>query len=222
MRRRAARRLAASTVMAIVVLALVDVALGFVAWRFVQRRGTARASLEASREWPGSPPPAEPDRVALTALVRQQALSDRALNLSVSVQHGTMALQRKGAQLRRMKVVAGPAARVGAGPHELRIERPRGRRRLVRIVDEDFVWSAPAWVYRHRGLAAPGPSARDVPGGLGPLALVLDDGTLIYSLPRQGPLSSPGYVMPGALLADASDLQAIRATLTPGLPVYFH
>ena len=50
----------------------------------------------------------------------------------------------------------------------------------------------------------------------------LDDGTLIYSQPAAGPLSDGAYVMPGTLRAELPDLQAIRESLTPGLPVYFH
>ena len=94
--------------------------------------------------------------------------------------------------------------------------------KLVRVVDEAFVWSVPRWVFTHRGLPVPEAAARAVRGGLGPLALILDDGTLIYSQPAAGPLSDGAYVMPGTLRAELPDLQAIRESLTPGLPVYFH
>jgi hypothetical protein len=66
------------------------------------------------------------------------------------------------------------------------------------------------------------PADRRVPGALGPLALVLDDGTVVYSPPDQGPLADATYVMPGAVRAQRADLEAIRENLTPGLPVYFH
>jgi hypothetical protein len=59
-------------------------------------------------------------------------------------------------------------------------------------------------------------------GALGEIAVLLDDGTVIYSRPRSGPLADEDYVLPGGLRADAGDLQAIRPNLAPGLPVYFH
>ena len=83
-------------------------------------------------------------------------------------------------------------------------------------------YDIPCWVFTHRGLPVPTSAARAVRGGLGPLALILDDGTLIYSLPAAGPLSDRAYVMPGTLRAELPDLLAIRESLTPGLPVYFH
>lgn len=217
-------RLATRTVVALVVLALVDVALAVVAWRFAQRKGAAHAAIGGfERREPETFLPAEQGGLALmTALVQQQALRDRGVNLSVSMQHGIMDLQREGVRLRRMNVMPGPEATVDAGPRGVRITRPRGRRQLVRVVSEEFVWSVPYWVFAHRGLEAPEGAARDVRGGLGRLALILDDGTPIYSLPAQGPLSARGYVMPGALRAELSDLEAIRASLHPGLPVYFH
>lgn len=217
-------RIVTRTVVVLACLVLVDAALAVVAWRFVQRRTAAQAAVGSRRgPWSRSLLPAEQDGLALmTALVEQQARRDRELNLSVSVRGGVMDLQRHGAQLRRMKVVPGPEATVDAGPHEIQIASPRGRRRLVRVVDQEFVWSVPRWVFAHRGLKAPTDSEREVRGGLGPLALILDDGTLIYSLPAHGPLSAHGYVLPGALRAELADLEAIRRSLSPGLPVYLH
>jgi hypothetical protein len=158
----------------------------------------------------------------MMALVQQQAVQDRGLNLSVWVDEGRMDLQREGAQLRRMKVAVGPEASVGPEADGVRLVPPRGKRQLVRVVGEDFVWSVPRWVFAHRGLSPPASSERAVRGGLGRLALVLDDGTLIYSLPQAGPLRDPAYVMPGTLRAELPDLEAIRESLAPGLPVYFH
>jgi hypothetical protein len=215
------RKARAVTIVALVAFVLVDAALAVVAWRFLQRRAAAGgAAANRPAQWSQSLLASEPDGAALlTALVQQQARRDRKLNLSVSVQGGIMHLQREGAPLRRMRVVPGPEATVEAG---VRIARPRGRRRLLRVVDEEFVWSVPRWVFAHRGLEPPPAAAREVRGGLGSLALILEDGTLIYSRPAHGPLSTDSYVMPGALRAELSDLEAIRASLSPGMPVYFH
>lgn len=217
-------RIVTGAVVALVVFFLVDVALGVVAWRFAREKAAAhRAMTGLERQRTEGLLTAEQDSLALMmALVRQQAMQDRGLNLSVSMQEGSMDLQREGAQLRRMKVVTGPEAIVGAVPEGVRLAPPRGKRQLVRVVDAEFVWSVPRWVYAHRGLPAPDEPERVVRGGLGRLALILDDGTVIYSLPAQGPLSVRTYVMPGAVRAEASDLEAIRASLHPGLPVYFH
>jgi hypothetical protein len=61
-----------------------------------------------------------------------------------------------------------------------------------------------------------------VKGALGPIAVLLDDGTVVYSRPTEGPLADDAYVLPGGVRADAADLEAIRENLGPGLPVYFH
>jgi hypothetical protein len=51
--------------------------------------------------------------------------------------------------------------------------------------------------------------------------VLLDDGTALYSRPREGPLADEGYVLPGAVRVAASDLSAIRENLIPGTPVFF-
>jgi len=217
-------RIVTGTALGLLLFLLVDAALAVAAWRFSQQKATAlKAMTSLEREQAEGLLAAEESRVALMmALVEQQAIQDRGLNLSVSVDEATMDLQREGAQLRHMKVVPGPEATVGAPADGVRLVAPRGKRQLVRVVDEAFVWSVPRWVFAHRGLPLPGEPERAVRGGLGRLALVLDDGTLIYSLPQSGLLSDRGYVMPGTLRAELADLEAIRESLLPGLPVYFH
>jgi hypothetical protein len=217
-------RIVTGAAIGIVLFLMVDVALGVTAWRFSRQTAAAqRAMTGLERERADGLTEVRQDRAALMeALVAQQAIQDQGLNLSVSVDDGTMDLQREGAQLRRMKVALGPEAMLGAEAEGVRLVPPRGKRQLVRVVDEGFVWSVPRWVFTHRGLPVPGSAERAVRGGLGPLALILDDGTLIYSLPASGPLSDQKYVMPGTLRAELPDLQAIRESLTPGLPVYFH
>jgi hypothetical protein len=217
-------RIVTGAAIGILVFLMVDVALAVTAWRFSRQAAAAqRAMTGLERQRADALTEVKQDRAALmAALVAQQAIREQGLNLSVSVEDGTMDLQREGAQLRRMKVRLGPEAMVGAAEDGVRLVPPRGKRQLVRVVDESFVWSVPRWVFLHRGLEVPDDTRRALRGGLGPLALVLDDGTLIYSLPAGGPLKDGAYVMPGTVRAELSDLQAIRENLAPGLPVYFH
>ena len=59
-------------------------------------------------------------------------------------------------------------------------------------------------------------------GALGPVALLLAGGAVIYSDPAAGPLQDPGYVLPGSVRARSEDLQAIAESLQPGVSVYFY
>jgi hypothetical protein len=153
------------------------------------------------------------------ALVAQQAVKDKGLNLSIGLEEGTMDLQREGAQLREIRVKIGPEVTVGQAPGARKITPPLGRRQVVAVVDESYAWDVPSWVWTQRGQAATG---RRVPGALGEIAVILDDGNVIYSRPKAGPLADDSYVLPGSVRADASDLQAIRPNLSAGIPVYFH
>ena len=78
----------------------------------------------------------------------------------------------------------------------------------------------PAWVYNDRGL--PTPTDRALKAALGPAAVVLVGGTVIYSLPSVGPLNDSTYVLPGSIRTRAADLQAIAANLKAGMTVYFY
>ena len=154
------------------------------------------------------------------ALVAQQAVKDKGLNLSIGLDDGTMDLQREGAQLREIRVKIGPEVTVGQAPGARKITPPLGRRQVVAVVDESYAWDVPSWVWEQRG--QPAATGRRVPGALGEIAVILDDGNVIYSRPKAGPLADDAYVLPGSVRADASDLQAIRPNLAAGIPVYFH
>jgi hypothetical protein len=155
------------------------------------------------------------------ALVRQQAVRDKGLNLSVALADSTLDLQREGAELRELKVKIGPEVTIGGeGPGARRITPPLGTRRVAAVVDGSYAWDVPEWVWTHRGQTPP-PSRR-IAGALGPVAVLLDDGTVIYSRPKTGPLADDAYVLPGSVRAEAEDLGALRPNLEPGLPVYFH
>jgi hypothetical protein len=156
----------------------------------------------------------------IVALGRRQAAGDATLHLSVAVDSGRMRLEREGATLRVMPAEVGPERTVGLAPDTIRAAVPRGKRTVVRIVDANAGWEVPRWVYADRGLAVP--ADRVVDGALGPVAVLLNGGAMLYSMPSAGPLNDSSYVMPGAIRARADDLQAILPNLQPGMSVYFY
>ena len=153
-------------------------------------------------------------------LVRRRAAADRALHLSVSVDSGTMLLERDGALLREMRVQVGEERAMAQGGDTVRVLKPRGPLSVERVLGPRDAWEVPAWVFSDRG--APGPEDRMLPGALGRNALVLSGGTVIYALPDSGVLADSGYVLPGAVRVSRSDLRAIAPIITPGLTVYFY
>lgn len=153
-------------------------------------------------------------------LMRRQARLEPALHLTVSVDSARMYLERDGAILREMPVEFGPERRVGVVPDTVRLATPRGMRTVARIVGERDPWEVPSWVYLERGI--PVDSNRSVAGGLGPVAVLLEGGTILYSLPSAGPLNDSSYVLPGAVRARAEDLRAILPNLTAGMRVYLY
>jgi hypothetical protein len=198
---------------------------GFLAFKAVQYRRQIRedrASMtKTERERADALVASQAGRAELQqALVAQQAIKEKGLNLSVALEEGTMDLQREGAQLREARVQIGPEITVGQPPGARKITPPLGRRQVVAVVDGSYAWDVPAWVWTQRG--QPAPANRRIAGALGDLAVLLDDGTVIYSRPRTGPLAGESYVLPGGVRADADDLQALRPNLSPGIPVYFH
>jgi len=101
----------------------------------------------------------------------------------------------------------------------VKLAAPRGRFTVARVVDGSYRWRAPEWLMADRGQPA---AAREFKGGLGPIALLLNGGAVVYSDPATGPLEDPAYVMPGAVRATTADLQAISEVLEVGMPVYFY
>jgi len=158
-------------------------------------------------------------RIAML-LLRRQAQGEQDLHLAVAIDSGRMYLERDGVLLRAMRVEVAPERRVGAPPDTVRIAPPRGLRTVERVLSDSDRWEVPAWLYVDRGLS--GDSARSLPGALGPVAVILDGGIVIYAMPGSGPLNDSGYVLPGALRASASDLRAILPNITAGMRVYFY
>jgi len=160
------------------------------------------------------------NRLQLTmALIRRQAAGEKALHLSVSTDSGKMYLERDGAILREMPLRIGAEKAVGDGPDTVHLAVPRGTRTVERILDASASWEVPRWVYNDRRIPVAG--ERTLKGALGPVALLLNGGTVVYSMPSVGPLNDSSYVMPGSVRVGADDLAAIVPNLKPGMSVYF-
>jgi hypothetical protein len=189
--------------------------------RYVRETAALRASMtDVERRRTDALLAQEENRLKIMVeLFRRQAKVDPSLHLSVSLDSGVMYLERDGALLREMPITVGPEKRVGMPPDTLHIAAPRGKRTVERLLDENDAWQVPGWVYQDRGIAS---SQSGLAGALGPAAIALDGGTVIYSLPSVGPLNDSAYVMPGAIRVRASDLKAIAPNLHPGVAVYFY
>lgn len=155
-------------------------------------------------------------------LVRRQARVEPTLHLSVALDSGAMYLEREGALLRSMPVQIGPERRIGIAPDTVHLAAPRGVRIIAALLTDSSAWGIPEWVYADRGAAVPSATTRTITGALGPAAILLAGGTIIYTLPATGPLSDSSYVMPGAVRARAEDLRAIMPNLSAGMRVYFY
>lgn len=155
-------------------------------------------------------------------LVRRQARIEPALHLSVALDSAAMYLEREGALLRSMPVEIGPERRIGIAPDTVVLAAPRGVRTIAAVFSDSTAWEIPEWVYADRAMAVPAAHDRTFTGALGPAAVLLDGGTIIYSHPAVGPLSDSSYVMPGAVRARTEDLRAIAENLKAGMRVYFY
>jgi hypothetical protein len=155
----------------------------------------------------------------MVELVRRQAQGDKDLHLSIEVDSARMMLEREGALLREMPVEVAPAKVIGTGPDTVRMAPPRGARTVEKVL-EGGDWEIPKWVYTDRGL--PVETDRTIKGALGPIAILLSGGTVIYAQPTSGPLADPNYLLPGSIRARTSDLKAIAPNLKAGSTVYFY
>lgn len=193
--------------------------------RFLRYRAeTARlrdGMTDAERQRADMVSNAEESKVSvMLELIRRQAAGDKDLHLSVSIDSGTMALERDGALLRDMRVEVGGEKVVVEGSDSVHVVKPRGARSVERVMGARDAWEVPGWVYADRGV--PLPADRKLAGALGRNALVLSGGTVIYALPDSGVLADSGYVLPGAVRVSRSDLRAIAPIIAPGLTVYFY
>jgi hypothetical protein len=88
------------------------------------------------------------------------------------------------------------------------------------VLSGSEAWEVPGWVYLDRGL--PVPEQRMLKGALGPAAVVLSGGLVVYAMPSSGPLNDSSYILPGSVRVSASDLAAVLPNLTVGTAVYFY
>jgi hypothetical protein len=206
----------------LVALVAVDGVLAFKRWQYGRESARLRAQMtDVERRRTDAIVESKENRTQLmVALARRDAVGEAGLNLAVSADKSAMYLQREGAQLREMPVKIGAEATVGTPPDEVRLAPPLGKRVVVRVVDSSYAWQVPAWVWTQRKQTPP--PDRRIEGALGAVAILLDGGAVIYSRPATGPLADEAYVLPGAVRAEAADLEAIRENLTAGMPAYFY
>ena len=157
-------------------------------------------------------------RKLMLQLVHRQAQFGNALHLSVDLDSSKIGLVQEGAVLRTLPVELGAARTLSKSDSASGVMR--GADSVVRVLGPADAWPVPRWVFKDRRLAVPADSM--VAGALGPVAVLLGSGTVIYSLPTTGPLRDPTYVLPGAIRASADDLRAIAPNLVPGTPVYIY
>jgi hypothetical protein len=202
-------------------LVALDTWLLYKRWRYTHEITEIRNSLtEVEKQRADAIIAANANRTKLqVALVRRDAQLEDDLNLAVSLDNSKLYLQREGAQLREVPARIGPDKAMGGGEGAVKITAPRGKFTISKIADGSHRWRAPEWLLADRG--QPG-GAREFEGGLGPIALILNGGTVIYSDPASGPLKDPQYVMPGAVRVGAKDLEAMAEVLEVGMPVYFY
>jgi hypothetical protein len=220
--REAYPRIVAGLAVGVAILLALDGWLLFQRLRYQgQIRSYRRAMNTLDRQRADAVVAAGQSRAALTLeLVRRQAVGDRTLNLAVSLDDGVMRLQREGAILREMKAEIGPEAVLGEPPDQVRLAAPLGKRAVLRVLRAGYRWEVPAWVYAQRRLSLP--ADRLVPDALGPVAVILSGGTVLYSRPEGGPLADDAFVLPGSVRVGRDDLRAVADNLADGTPVYFH
>jgi hypothetical protein len=219
--RRSYRGFVTTLALAVLMFAALDVFLFRRYQRYLRETHELRAAMtDVERKRTDEILAQEENRLkVMVELFRRQAKVDPSLHLSVSLDSSVMYLQREGALLREMPITVGPERRVGTAPDTVHIAAPRGKRTVEAVLGEDDVWDVPAWVYADRGVPV---GETKLKGALGPAAVRLDGGTVIYSLPTVGPLNDSGYVLPGAIRVRSGDLKAIVPNLRPGVAVYFY
>lgn len=223
-RRRAATALVVSAVIALLMMGACDAFVVAKRRRYESEIARLRASMsQVERQRADALVAGERNRlVTALALARRQARIEPALHLSVALDSAAMYLEREGALLRSMPVEVGPERRIGIAPDTVVLAAPRGVRTIAALLSDSTSWEVPAWIYADRGHPVPDVAERTIPGALGPAAILLDGGTIIYSVPTAGPLSDPTYVMPGSVRARTEDLRAIMPSLAAGMRVYFY
>ena len=161
---------------------------------------------------------AQTNQLALNIeLTRRMAKGDSDLNLSIDTQKKYMVLGREGAKLREMHIQIGKDTVAGSSTDKVKLTIPRGKRIVNNLVDEQYSWDVPDWIKNNKNI-----SSKSISGGLGSSAIFLNDGTIIYTQPKIGPLNDTNYILPGSIRISSSDMQAIQKSIQPGMAVYFY
>ena len=187
-----------------------------------EETGRLRAGMtKAQRERADAVMTAERHRLRVEwELVRRQARGDKQLHLAINVDSSRMILERDGIVLREMHVRLGPERFKGATGDTSISVQSLGQRTVQRVLREGDSWEVPRTVFNDRGI--PVPDNRRMPGALGANAIVLTEGTVVYAVPKSGPLADSSYVLPGSVQVDPADLKALSASIRPGMSVYFY
>lgn len=212
-----------NAVLVAIILALTaNLILGSRYLRYREETARLRAGMtNAQRERADAVVAAERHRLRVEfELIRRQARGDRQLHLAVNVDSGRMVLERDGVVLRDMSVRIGPERFPGARGDSSILVNALGLRTVERVLSEQDAWELPSTVFAERGF--PVPDNLRVRGALGDDAIVLDEGTIVYAVPRSGPLADTSYVLPGSVQLAAADLKALSASIRPGMAVYFY
>lgn len=207
---------------AITVFLLIDISLVCRHIRFVHEQSALQSAMvRAEIRRTEAQATAERSLVAARMhLARREALMDLTPHLSVDRAKGVMYLQRDRAVLREIPISLGPITAAPPDSTSLALAPPGGRRTVREVVDAGYPFQVPESVFLQLG--EPVPADRTVTGALGPLAIVLDGGTVIHTRPESGPFNDARYLLPGAVRVEKADLLAIKETLHPGMRVYFY
>jgi hypothetical protein len=186
-----------------------------IASRMTAEQRRTRAELMAHRQ----------RRTQLAVAVLQRDMRIRSLetkqrHLAVVLKDSVLELRQGRATLRRAKLSIGADSIVRAPDgRSWRFVRGVGERHIARREQNPTV-TIPDWVYVSRGQPVPPEGERRVAGGMGTYVITLDDGTEIYSQPRNGPLKDA--VIPAGFMAQARDLAAIFDAVKEDTPVYIY
>ena len=153
--------------------------------------------------------------------LRLKALEEKGLHLAINTEDSTLSLRHGPATLRQVRVQIGGDSVINApGGQSWRFVSALGERH-VQDKDVGASYTIPEWVYLSRGQAVPPEEERRVDGGLGRYVLRLDDGTEIYSRPREGPFAEG--VKPASFVVESeADLRAIFDAIGRDTPVYIY
>lgn len=152
--------------------------------------------------------------------LRLKATREKRLHLAISVEDSTLSLRHGPATLREVRIDIGPDSTISAPDGRTwRLVQALGERHLKEKQTEPTV-TIPEWVYLSRGDPVPPEEERQMKGALGRYVLKLDDGTEIYSKPKEGPFAEA--VKPASFAVPERELGVMLEALKIDMPVYIY